>query len=388
MEKYGLRVQKNIVGDNSKSIREGCKNLNAKELVVKAQIHAGGRGVGIFKSTGFKGGVHLCKTGDQAADLASKMLGNALVTKQTPPEGVVVQKVMVAEAIDLAKEFYMSIVLDRDFGGPVFVASPEGGVDIEHVAEKTPHLIYTLPIDIRTGTNRSDLQKFVEKKLGITDPNISSQMVDQMEKIYVLFTQSDAVQVEVNPWAVTPGGLLYCADAKISFDDNAAFRQKEIYAMADTTEDDPREVAAAKHSLNYIGLTGNIACLVNGAGLAMATMDIIKYYKGDPANFLDIGGGASESQVREAFKILTDDPRVKAILVNIFGGIMKCDIVASGIVAAAKTLGLNVPLVVRLSGTNVEQGKKILRESGLRIITADNLDEAARKATESIGIVH
>eukprot|EP01129_Flabellula_baltica_P016181 TRINITY_DN8503_c0_g1_i1.p1 TRINITY_DN8503_c0_g1~~TRINITY_DN8503_c0_g1_i1.p1 ORF type:complete len:435 (+),score=133.11 TRINITY_DN8503_c0_g1_i1:33-1307(+) len=386
MDDYGLKVQKNIVGETAEEIRAGCANLNSPELVVKAQVLAGGRGVGVF-SNGFKGGVHLCKTADEAAELAGNMLGNAIITKQTPPEGVVVQKVMVAEAIDLTKELYLSIVLDRESGGPVFVASPSGGVDIEDIAENSPELIFTLPVNIHEGTNKKDLEEFVAK-LGITEPSVAQQAVEQMEKLYILFTKSDSLQVEVNPWAITPDGQLYCADAKIGFDDNASFRQKEIYEMADTTEDDPREVEAAKHNLNYIGLDGNIACLVNGAGLAMATMDIIKYYKGEPANFLDIGGSANEDQVREAFKILTDDPRVQAILVNIFGGIMKCDVVASGIVAAAKTLDLKVPLVVRLSGTNVEEGKKILSESGLKITTADNLDEAARRATESIGIVN
>jgi len=388
MHKYGLRVQNNIVVENINEVKTKAKQLeNTKQLVVKAQILAGGRGVGVF-NTGFKGGVKLCNTIDEAEKLTKEMIGNNLITKQTTKNGVTVKKVMIAEAIDLEKEYYLSLILDRESGGPVFVASPKGGVDIEKVAHETPDLIYKLPIDIIKGPKKTDLQKFV-KKLGFAkEHQLQTQAVEQLEKIYKLFTESDALQVEINPWAVTPDGKLYCADAKIGFDDNAKFRQEKIFEQEDNSETDPREVAASEHNLNYIGLDGNIGCMVNGAGLAMATMDMIKLYKGEPANFLDVGGSANEKQVTEAFKILTSDKRVKALLVNIFGGIMKCDVIANGVVAAAKTVDLKIPLIVRLSGTNVELGKKIMKESGLPIISADNLDDAARKATESIGIKH
>jgi len=293
---------------------------------------------------------------------------------------------MIAEAIDLSKEYYLSVVLDRDSGGPVFVASPSGGVDIEKVAEEKPYLIFKLPVDIIKGIKKSDLRNFA-MKVGFKD-ELVDQAVEQLDRLYTLFHKCDALQVEINPWVVTPEGLLFCADAKINFDDNAKFRQEDIFKMEDDAETDPREIMASKFNLNYIGLEGNIGCMVNGAGLAMATMDMIKYYKGQPANFLDVGGGASETQVTEAFKILTSDKNVKAILVNIFGGIMRCDTIANGVVKAAKVVNLQVPLIVRLSGTNVDIGKKILKESGLPIITADNLDDAAKKSTESIGIKH
>jgi len=383
-DKFGLRVQKNVVVEKVEDVMPLTKNLKGT-LVVKAQILAGGRGVGVF-NTGFKGGVHLVKTNEEAKKLTKEMLGNNLVTKQTSKTGVTVNKVMIAEAIDLEKEYYISLVLDRESGGPVFVGSPSGGVDIEKVAEEKPYLIFKLPVDISSGPKKTDLKNFAIKlgfKGGLVD-----QAVDQLEKVYNLFTETDALQVEINPWAVTPQGQLYCTDAKINFDDNAKFRQKKIFDMEDNSETDPKEVAAAKFNLNYIALDGSIGCMVNGAGLAMATMDMIKYYKGEPANFLDVGGGATEQQVTEAFKVLTSDKKVKAILVNIFGGIMRCDIIAKGVVKAVQTVGLKIPLVVRLSGTNVEEGKKIMKESGLPIITADNLDDAAKKATESIGIKH
>jgi len=293
---------------------------------------------------------------------------------------------MIAEAIDLDKEYYLSLILDRETGGPLYVGSPSGGVDIEKVAAEKPYLIFKLPVDITVGPKKQDLKNFA-MKIGFKG-SVLDQAVDQLEKIYTLFRETDALQVEINPWAITPQGVLYCTDAKINFDDNAKFRQQEIFKLEDNSETDPREVLAAQYNLNYIALDGSIGCMVNGAGLAMATMDMIKYYKAEPANFLDVGGGATESQVTEAFKVLTGDKRVKAILVNIFGGIMRCDVIAKGVVAASKTVGLKVPLIVRLSGTNVDLGKKILKESGLPIITADNLDEAAKRATESIGIKH
>jgi len=383
-QKHGLKVQKNVVVERVEDVMTMGKNLKGT-LVVKAQILAGGRGVGVF-NTGYKGGVHLVKTLDEAKNITKSMLGNNLITKQTSKSGVTVKKVMIAEAIDLDKEYYLSLILDRESGGPLFVGSPSGGVDIEKVAAEKPYLIFKLPVDISSGPKKSDLKNFAIK-LGFSG-NLVDQAVEQLEKVYNLFKETDALQVEINPWAVTPQGQLVCTDAKINFDDNAKFRQSSIFGMEDQSETDPKEIAAAKFNLNYIALDGNIGCMVNGAGLAMATMDMIKYYKGDPANFLDVGGGATEQQVTEAFKILTSDPKVKAILVNIFGGIMRCDIIATGVVKAVQTVGLKIPLVVRLSGTNVDLGKKIMKESGLPIITADNLDEAAKKATEAIGIKH
>jgi succinyl-CoA synthetase beta subunit len=273
--------------------------------------------------------------------------------------------------------------MDRAYNGPVIVASPQGGMDIEQVAEDTPHLIFKRKIDYLKGIQADDT-KYIAEKIGFSGKDVP-KVQEQIEKLYKLFVSTDSTQVEINPFVQTSAGKVYCVDAKINFDDNAEYRQEEIqHGYRDTTEEDPREVAASKFGLNYIGMDGNIGCMVNGAGLAMAPMDIIKQNKGDPANFLDVGGGATEKQVTEAFKILTGDPKVKAILVNIFGGIMKCDIIAEGIVAAAKEVGLKIPLVVRLEGTNVTLGQKILKESGLPIITANNLDEAAQKAVATI----
>lgn len=382
MDKYGITTQKWRLVSSLDQAESQAKALSAKEIVVKAQIHAGGRGKGHFKENNFQGGVKLCKTPAEARDLVGKMLGNHLVTKQTGPEGAQVGKVMLAESIDLAKELYFAILLDRKHQGPVIVASPKGGMDIEAVAEEHPDQIFHEVIDFTKGPQPEQTKRIAEK-LGFTGKDVALAQ-EQMHRLYELFLKSDATMVEVNPFAVTPEGKIYCVDAKINFDDNAAFRQKEIFAYRDTTQEDPREVAAHKFDLNFVGMDGNIGCMVNGAGLAMATMDIIKLHKGTPANFLDVGGGANEKQVTEAFKILDSDPRVKAILVNIFGGIMKCDIIAKGIVAACQQIHLRVPLVVRLAGTNVELGKQILQSSGLNIITADDLDQAAQKAVAAI----
>jgi len=382
MDKYGITTQKWKLVTSADKAEEAARALNAKEFVVKAQIHAGGRGLGTFKENGFKGGVHLCNTPAEVRGLVEKMLGNTLVTKQTGEHGAQVAKVMVAESVDLKTELYFAILMDRASQGPVMVASQSGGVDIEHVAEKTPELIFKEQIDINKGPEKAQTRKLAEK-LGFKGPMIE-QASDQMQRLYDLFSKSDATQVEINPFAITKQDKIYCVDAKINFDDNAAFRQKEIFAYRDPTQEDSREVAAAKFELNYIGMDGNIGCMVNGAGLAMATMDIIKLHNGSPANFLDVGGGANEKQVTEAFKILDSDPRVEAILVNIFGGIMKCDIIAKGILAACQEVKLRVPLIVRLAGTNVDIGKKLLTDSGLNIVTADDLDDAAKKATQSI----
>jgi succinyl-CoA synthetase beta subunit len=353
-----------------------ARELGDVDIVVKAQIHAGGRGKGSFKN-GFKGGVHVRKTPDEVRDVAAKMLGQILVTHQTGPAGRLVNKVLVAESADIAREIYFAVLLDRATAAPLIVASTEGGVEIEAVAAKSPEKIIREPIDPLAG-----LQPYQARKLASQLGFESSQLKNGsklFEGLYRTFIAYDCSMVEVNPLVVTNKGEVLALDAKFNFDDNALYRHPEIAAMRDIAEEDPREVEASKHGLNYIGLDGNIACLVNGAGLAMATMDIIKFYGGEPANFLDVGGGATEEQVTEAFKILVADKKVKAILVNIFGGIMKCDVIAQGIIDAAKTVKLSVPLVVRLEGTNVERGKQMLKESGLALIAADDLADAAQK---------
>src|SRR5437773_3038358 len=349
-------------------------------LVVKAQIHAGGRGKGTFKN-GFKGGVHLSKSPAHAREIASKMLGHILVTHQTASAGRAVNKVLVAESAEIAREMYFAILLDRTTAAPVIVTSTEGGVEIEAVAAKSPEKILREPIDPLAG-----MQPFQTRKLAKQLAFESSQLKAAsklFDGLFRTFTACDCSMVEVNPLVVTKGGEVLALDAKLDFDDNALYRHPEIAAMRDTAEEDPREVEASKHELNYIGLDGNIACLVNGAGLAMATMDIIKFYGGNPANFLDVGGSADQEQVTETFKILIADKNVKAILVNIFGGIMKVDVIANGIINAAKTVHLTVPLIVRLEGTNVDKGKKLLKESGVTLITADDLADAAQKAVKA-----
>jgi succinyl-CoA synthetase beta subunit len=346
-------------------------------LVVKAQIHAGGRGKGTF-ANGFKGGVHVVKSPREARDVAGKMLGQTLVTHQTGPGGRVVNKVLVAEAAEIAREIYFAILRDRTTAAPLIVASTEGGVEIETVAAKSPEKIIREPVDPLAG-----LQLFQTRKLAKQLRFESSQLKAAsklFDGLYRTFIGCDCSLVEINPLVVTTKGEVLALDAKLDFDDNALYRQPEIAAMRDIAEEDPREVEASKHGLNYIGLDGDIACLVNGAGLAMATMDIIKFYGGNPANFLDVGGSATEEQVTEAFKILISDKHVKAILVNIFGGIMQCDVIAQGIIGAAKAVKLSVPVVVRLEGTNVEAGKKLLKQSGLTLIAADDLADAAKKA--------
>lgn len=381
---HGVRVQRGAVASSAaeaEKIARDLLNTNAKELVIKAQILAGGRGKGHF-DTGYKGGVHVCSTAEEVAKHAKAMLGNNLITKQTGPEGQPVHKVLVHEGLFFDTELYLAILMDRAYGGPVIVASRQGGMDIEQVAEESPEEIFTEPVDIRTGIQDSNTER-IGKLLGL-EGAVLKDAQQQIRKLYELFLKTDSVQVEINPLVVANDGLVYCVDAKLNFDENAQFRQDKIFAMRDWSLEDPREVAASKFNLNYIGLEGNIGCMVNGAGLAMATMDIIKLHGGQPANFLDVGGGATAKQVEEAFKILTSDKSVKAILVNIFGGIMKCDIIAEGIVAAAKAVGIKLPLVVRLEGTNVDQGNKILRESGITLITASDLDDAAKKAVKSI----
>ena len=374
LTKFGADNPRGSVARTAAEAEKIARELGTNSIVVKAQIHAGGRGKGTF-TNGFKGGVHLCKTAGQARDIAAKMIGQTLVTHQTGPEGRLVNQVLVAESVEIEKEFYFAILMDRATGAPVIVASREGGMDIEEVAAKSPEKILREPVDPAFGLQPYQTRKLA-KELGFAPTQMRSAC-KLFASLYRCFTACDCSMVEINPLVLTKGGEVLALDAKFSFDDNALFRHPDIVALRDVAEEDPREVAASKHHLSYIGLDGNIGCMVNGAGLAMATMDIIKHHGGEPANFLDVGGGASEEQVTEAFKILLSDANVKAILVNIFGGIMKCDVIAQGILNAVKSVKLGIPLVVRLEGTNVEQGRKLLAESGLPIVTAADLDSAA-----------
>lgn len=344
------------------------------------QVLAGGRGLGTFKS-GLKGGVHIVPAGEAAA-LSEKMLGQTLVTKQTGAVGKPVNTLLVAEKMKLVNEMYFAILLDRASAGPMIIACSEGGTSIEDLAESHPEKIIKMKVDLKAGLTTAQALELAE---GLKVSGSKEDAAKQLQALYQVFVQSDCTMLEVNPLAETDAHELVAADAKLNFDDNAEYRQKELFALRDHSQEDPREVAAGKFDLNYIGLDGNIGCMVNGAGLAMATMDIISLHGASPANFLDVGGNASEQQVVEAFKILTADSKVKALLVNIFGGIMKCDVIASGIVNAAKQVGIKVPLVVRLEGTNVEAGKEILDSSGLNIIAADDLDDAAQKAVAALG---
>lgn len=351
--------------------------------MVKAQILAGGRGKGHFDN-GFKGGVHLTQDKKEAVSLADKMLGHKLITNQTPKDGIEVKKVMVADSVNIVRETYFCIILDREHNGAVIVASPDGGVDIEQVAKDTPERVKTVPVDPVKGLSHAtavELAKFLQFK-----GELIEKTANEIEKLYELFLKVDAVQIEINPLAETDDNRVIAVDAKLNFDDNAQFRQKDIFEMEDTTESDPKEVEASKYHLNYISMEGgNIGCMVNGAGLAMATMDIIKLHGGEPANFLDVGGGAKEEQVLKAFQIITSDKNVKAILVNVFGGIVNCATIANGIIKATQSLGtLSVPLIVRLEGNNVEAAKKLLSDSGLNIQTAEDLDGAALKAVSAI----
>ena len=376
LQKFGAATPPGRVATTAEEAEQIARDLDTKDLVVKAQVHAGGRGKGTF-ANGFKGGVHMVKSPAEAREVADRMLGQTLVTHQTGAAGRVVNKVLVAASVDIEREIYFAVLLDRATAAPLIVASTEGGVEIETVAEKSPEKIIREPIDPLAGLQPFQTRKLA-KQLGFKSDQIKPA-AKLFSALYRTFIESDCSMVEVNPLVVTTKSEVLALDAKFNFDDNALYRHPDIAAMRDTAEEDPREVEASKHGLNYIGLDGNIACLVNGAGLAMATMDIIKFYGGSPANFLDVGGGATEEQVTEAFKLLISDENVKAILVNIFGGIMRCDVIAQGIINAVKAVKLPVPLVVRLEGTNVEAGKKLIAESGLAVIAADDLADAAQK---------
>jgi len=384
LREFGVAVSRGVPVLKVEDAEAAAKELGGPVWVVKSQIHAGGRGKGKFKeaSAGNKGGVRLAKSVDEVKQFVKEMLGATLVTVQTGPAGKQVNRLYIEEGSDIDKEFYLSALVDRETSRVSFVVSTEGGVNIEEVAHKTPEKIVTFSIDPATGVMPHH-GRTVAKAL-----NLSGDLAKQAEKLvaqlYAAFVAKDMAMLEINPLVVTKQGQLRCLDAKVSFDDNALYRHPELMALRDVTEEDEKEIEASKYDLAYIALDGNIGCMVNGAGLAMATLDIIKLYGESPANFLDVGGGASVEKVTAAFKIITSDPNVKGILINIFGGIMKCDVIAQGVIVAVAMVGLKVPLVVRLEGTNVEEGKKIIRESGLNVVPADDLDDAAQKIVKAV----
>ncbi|HKJ89623.1 MAG TPA: ADP-forming succinate--CoA ligase subunit beta [Oceanipulchritudo sp.] len=379
---FGIAIPKGVAAKSADEFESALKQLPEGPVVVKAQIHAGGRGKGTF-TNGFKGGVHVCKDKASALEAARSMLGNTLVTHQTGPEGKVVKTLFFNETCDIKKEYYLAITLDRGSSRPVIIASTEGGVDIETVAAEAPEKITKVFIDPAQG-----LQAYHKRKvafgLGFSEKAQLKQMDTLLTGLYRLYWEKDASLVEINPLITTPEDRIIALDAKVGFDENALFRHSDILDLRDLDEEDPKEVEAGRHGLNYIALDGNIACLVNGAGLAMATMDIIKHFGGNPANFLDVGGGASEEAVTEAFRIILSDPKVEGILVNIFGGIMSCKVIASGVIAAARNVDLKVPLVVRLEGNEVEEGKALLEESKLPLTPASSLSDAARKVVAEV----
>lgn len=382
---FGVPVPKGYPAFSSAEALEAAKKLGGNFWVVKAQIHAGGRGKGKFKElpADAKGGVRLCTSLEAVEANANEMLGNTLVTIQTGPVGKEVKRLYVSEGANITKEFYLSLLVDRESGRVAFVVSQAGGMDIEAVAHDTPEAITTVIVDPLTGVSDADVAAVV-KCLGL-EGDLAAKAGPLCRDLYTCFTKSDMSMLEINPLIIDGDtNNLVCLDAKVSFDSNAEFRHAEWEAMRDLTEEDDKEIEASKFDLAYIALDGTIGCMVNGAGLAMATMDIIKLYGEEPANFLDVGGGASREKVTAAFKIITTDPKVKGILVNIFGGIMRCDVIAEGVVAAVKDVGLKVPLVVRLEGTNVEMGKDIIRNSGLAVIPADDLADAAQKIVEAV----
>ncbi|MHA6326218.1 ADP-forming succinate--CoA ligase subunit beta [Roseivivax sp. CAU 1753] len=384
LRSYGAPVSDGRVVLRAADAKTEAANLDGPLWVVKAQIHAGGRGKGSFKEAdaGEKGGVRLAKSVEEAADEARKMLGKTLVTHQTGPAGKQVNRIYIEDGSDIEKELYLALLVDRGSSRVSFVCSTEGGMDIEEVAASTPEKILSFPVDPATGYQAFHGRR-IAFALGLTGGQVK-QCVKLMGILYQAFIERDMEMLEINPLIVMTSGDLKVLDAKVGFDSNALYRQPEVAELRDETEEDPKELEASKYDLNYIALDGEIGCMVNGAGLAMATMDIIKLYGAEPANFLDVGGGATKEKVTEAFKIITSDPQVKGILVNIFGGIMRCDVIAEGVVAAVKEVGLKVPLVVRLEGTNVEKGKEIINNSGLDVIAADNLKDGAEKIVKAV----
>lgn len=384
LKEFGVPVSRGVPILKASEAEAAAKELGGPLWVVKSQIHAGGRGKGKFKeaSAGDKGGVRLAKSVDEVKQFAQQMLGATLVTVQTGPAGKQVNRLYIEEGSDIEKEFYLSALVDRETSEVAFVVSTEGGMDIEKVAHDTPEKIVTFSVDPATGVMPHH-GRTAAQALGLKG-ELAKQAEKLIAQLYAAFVAKDMAMLEINPLIITKDGNLRCLDAKISFDSNSLYRHPDIVELRDTTEEDAKEIEASKYDLAYIALEGTIGCMVNGAGLAMATLDIIKLYGESPANFLDVGGGATEEKVTAAFKIITADPNVKGILVNIFGGIMKCDVIARGVIAAVKAVGLKVPLVVRLEGTNVEEGKKIIRESGLNVLPADDLDDAAQKIVNAV----
>ncbi len=378
---YGIPCPKGAATSSKDEFESCIDSLGEGLIVVKSQIHAGGRGKGTF-TDGFQGGVKLAKTKEEALDFANRMLNNTLVTVQTGPAGREVQTIYFTEGADIEKEYYLAILMDRATSAPVVVASTEGGVEIEKLAEETPEKIFKAFVDPSIGLQAHQARN-IAFKLGFEGKQAGA-CANLIFNLYKMFWDTDADMVEVNPLISTSDGGVSALDAKVSFDSNALYRHKDIVAFRDLNEEDPKEIEASKFDLNYIALDGNIACLVNGAGLAMATMDIINHCGGEAANFLDVGGGATAEQVTAAFKIILSDPKVEGILVNIFGGIMQCDVIAQGVIEAAKAVSLDKPLVVRLEGTNVEQGKKLLADSGIEITSADSLADAAQKIVDIV----
>merc|ERR1712156_813406 len=384
LKEAGVPVPNFGVAKSSDEAKQIAQDITTNDLVVKAQVLAGGRGKGSFKG-GYKGGVKLVYSPEEVEESAQGMIGDFLITKQTGAEGRICNSVMITERKYTRKEYYIAFMNERAFNGPVIIASSEGGVNIEEVAEKNPDAIVKFPIDVMKGLDIEGA-KSIAKGIGVHEKKVD-EVAQILLNLYDLFQKKDASMVEINPFAEDSTGNFVCLDAKLKFDDNAEFRQKAVFDQRDWSQEDKREVEAANYNLNYIALDGDIGCMVNGAGLAMATMDIIKLHGGSPANFLDVGGGATATQVKEAFKIITSDPKVNAIMVNIFGGIMRCDVIAEGIIAAAQELKLATPIVVRLQGTNVDEAKVMIGSSGMKILPVDNLDEAARLAVKLSNIV-
>ncbi|MBU6371914.1 MAG: ADP-forming succinate--CoA ligase subunit beta [Alphaproteobacteria bacterium] len=384
LKEYGVPVSRGFPAFTPEEAVDAAAKLGGPLWVVKSQIHAGGRGKGKFKEAkaGDKGGVRLARTPEDVGVFAEQMLGSTLVTVQTGEAGRVVKRLYIEDGSDIARELYLSALVDRTHGGVSFVVSPDGGMDIEKVAHDTPERVHTIAIDPTTGPTDAN-GKAIAAILGLAG-HLEAECVDLVKKLHKAFVEKDMAMLEINPLIVTTDQHLRCLDAKISFDSNAGYRHPEWADLRDLGEEDEKEIEASKYDLAYIALDGDIGCMVNGAGLAMATMDIIKLFGAEPANFLDVGGGASKEKVTAAFKIITADPKVKGILINIFGGIMKCDVIAEGVIAAVKEVGLQVPLVVRLEGTNVDLGKKIIAESGLNVIPADDLEDAARKIVKAV----
>ncbi|KAJ6519500.1 succinate-CoA ligase [Mycena sanguinolenta] len=380
LNSYGIPTPKGVAAKTPQEAYDVAKNFGSDQLVIKAQVLAGGRGKGKFDN-GFQGGVHMVGSPEQAQEYASKMIGSKLITKQTGAAGRICNAVMLAERRNPKHEYYVAVLNDRASQGVVLVTSSQGGMNIEEVAAKDPDAIITTPVSFKDGLSKQEAIG-VAKKLGFKTDATQEQAADIFINLIKIFKEKDATQIEINPMAETDDGAVLCMDAKFGFDDNAEFRQQDVFALRDITQEEPSEVEAQKANLNFIKLDGSVGCLVNGAGLAMATMDVLALHGGNPANFLDVGGGATPETVKKAFEILLADPKVKSIFINIFGGIMRCDYIAEGVIKATKELSLNIPLVVRLKGTKEQEAKDMIKASGLKIIAFDSLDEAAERAVQ------